>query len=86
MSLIQRITLTTKLPGLPSGRYGYAITRPWITAITFAGFVVIGLHQMKSRWITLNQERQITHLTLIIFNLHIATATITKGVKDGSQK
>jgi len=72
--------------GLGSGFTGSRITLRSTTGIIFAGFVVIGLQLRKLRSITSSPGQRRTCLTLIIFNRHMVYVTITKEVKDGSQK
>ena len=78
-------TIEQVVTGYGLGRTGYTKTR-LLMGIIFAESVVIGLQQVKSHWTISNQEMQTTYFRLKTFNRHMDIVTITKEVKDGSQK
>lgn len=72
--------------GFDSGSTGYVTTPQWIMAIIFAGFAVIGLYTVRSRWTTSNHVQWRICLRLVIFNQRMDIVTIRKEAKDGNQK
>lgn len=86
MSLITVDTSQPRQRGWHTEAIGYVTTPQWIMAIIFAGFAVVGLNTVRSRWITSSQEHWRICFRLVIFNRHMDIVTIRKEVKDGNQK
>lgn len=86
MSLIPKITWTTRLRGLHIEECGCFKIRRWIMAFIFVEFVVVGLLRTKCPSTTSSQGMHTTRFWLVIFNQPMGLVTIERAVKDGHQK
>lgn len=80
-----KITEKVKI-GLGLGSIGYRTTYPWIMAIIFAGFVVVGLRKTRSRLTISSPEQPAICLTLLIFNQPIGYVILERGADVGHRK